>query len=144
MEGSNSFLNGLSSAAGEFLRLRTDDLRKDIIKVISLGFSRVLLILVITMLLLIVLAIFTYALIIMTGEYIGSVCGAAFMVGGIYLLIVAVLILFRKRLFLNMFTRIFTEIIETEYEPRMISSPDSGNDNWRSLILILIRYLRKS
>ena len=132
MEEGNNFLNNLFSAVGEFLRLRTDDLRKDIIKAMSVGFSGILSILVITLLLIIVLAVFAYALILLIGELIGSISGAAFIVGGIYLILASVLIALRKRLFLSMFTNMFTEIAGTE----------TKHDDLKEFLLTIIRSFR--
>ena len=134
MEEKSNLLNSLSSALVEYLGLRTDDFKKKIISALSVGFSRVLSILVMTVLLMIVLAILAMAFIILIGDAIGSWSGAAFIVGGVYLIAFVVLFLLRKRLFLNTFTNLFTGIV------------DSGNplDNWKSLLLIIIRNLRNS
>ena len=83
---------------------------------------------------LIVLGVFAYAFIVLIEEAIGSLSGAAFIVGGIYLIAVAVLFLLRKRLFLNMFTNLFTGIIGGE---------DSA-DNWKKLLLMVVKNIRAS
>ena len=132
MDDGRNILNVLSSAVNEYLSQRTDDLRKNIVTGLSVGFSRALAILVITMLMLIVLGVFAYAFIVLIEEAIGSLSGAAFIVGGIYLIAVAVLFLLRKRLFLNMFTNLFTGIIGGE---------DSA-DNWKKLLLMVVKNIR--
>lgn len=129
-----NILTILSSAMGDYLSLRTDDFKKVIIAGLAAGFSRVLAVLVITMLLLIVLAVFAFAFIVLLDDLIGSLSGAAFIVGGVYLLCAMILFIFRKRLFLNMFTNMFTGIAEA-------SSP---TDSWKSLLLTLVRNLRNS
>ncbi len=134
MDDGRNILNVLSSAVNEYLSQRTDDLRKNIVTGLSVGFSRALAILVITMLMLIVLGVFAYAFIVLIEEAIGSLSGAAFIVGGIYLIAVAVLFLLRKRLFLNMFTNLFTGIIGGE---------DSA-DNWKKLLLMVVKNIRAS
>ena len=134
MDDGRNILNVLSSAVNEYLSRRTDDLRKNIVTGLSVGFSRALAILVITMLMLIVLGVFAYAFIVLIEEAIGSLSGAAFIVGGIYLIAVAVLFLLRKRLFLNMFTNLFTGIIGGE---------DSA-DNWKKLLLMVVKNIRAS
>ena len=111
MEDKRNILSILSSAIGDYLSLRTDDFKKNIVFGLSVGFSRVLVTLVITMLMLIVLGVFAYAFIMLIGEAIGSLSGAAFIVGAVYLAGAAVIFLLRKKLFLNMFSDIFTEII---------------------------------
>lgn len=132
MDENRSLLNSLSSVIGEYLSLRTDDLKKNVVSGLSVGFSRVLTTLVLLMFLLLVLAVFAVAFIMLLGDAIGSLSGAAFIVGGVYLIALAVLFFLRKRLFLNMFTGLFTGIVESA----------SPNDKWKSLSLVLIRYLR--
>ena len=132
MEGKVNILNVLSSTIREYLSMRTDDFRRNVIAGLSAGFSRVLAILVISLLLVIVLAIFAFGFIVVLGEAIGSLSGAAFIVGGVYLIVTAVLFFLRKRLFVNMFTNLFTGIMQ----------PKPSDDNWKSILLILVRNLR--
>ena len=132
MEGKVNILNVLSSAIREYLSMRTDDFRRNVIAGLSAGFSRVLAILVISLLLVIVLAVFAFGFIVVLGEAIGSLSGAAFIVGGVYLIVTVVLFFLRKRLFVNMFTNLFTGIMQ----------PKLSDDNWKSILLILVRNLR--
>lgn len=134
MNAKGNPLSGLSSILGEYLSMRRDDLRKSIIIGISAGFSRVLAILIISLLMDIVLAVLAFAFIILIGDAIGSLSGAAFIVGGVYLAVAAVLFFLRKRLFVNMFTRLFSGIIQT-------NTPDDG---WKSFLLIVVQNLRKN
>lgn len=134
MDDNRTILGILSSAVGEYLSMRTDDFKKNIVAGLSMGFSRVLAILVITLLLLIVLGVFAFAFIVLLGEEIGSMSGAAFIVGGVYLIAVLVLVLLRKRLFVNMFSNLFSGIIEEE----------SPSDSWKTLLLIIVRNLRSN
>ena len=64
MDDGRNILNVLSSAVNEYLSQRIDDLRKNIVTGLSVGFSRALAILVITMLMLIVLGVFAYAFVV--------------------------------------------------------------------------------
>lgn len=134
MDEKSNLLKGLSSALVEYLGLRTDEFKKKMISALSVGFSRVLSILVIVVLLMIVLAILAMAFIILIGDAIGSWSGAAFIVGGVYLIAFAVLYFLRKRLFLNTFTNLFAGIV------------DAGTplDNWKSLLQIVVKNLRDS
>ena len=134
MNAKGNPLSGLSSILGEYLSMRRDDLRKSIIMGMSAGFSRVLAILIISLLMVIVLAVLAFAFMILIGEAIGSLSGAAFIVGGVYLAVAAVLFFLRKRLFVNMFTRLFSGIIQT-------NTPDDG---WKSFLLIVVQNLRKN
>lgn len=134
MEDNRNILGILSSAIGEYLNLRTDDFRKNIIESLSVGFSRVLAVLVITMLSLIVLAVFAFAFIVLLGQAIGSLSGAAFIIGGLYLTGVVILFLLRKRLFLDMFTNLFTGIVGS----------DNPSDSWKTLLLTVVKKLRNN
>lgn len=134
MKDNGTILGILSSAVGEYLSMRTDDFRKNIVTGLSVGFSRVLAVLVISFLLLIVLGVFAFGFIVLLGDAIGSMSGAAFIVGGVYLIAAVVLILLRKRLFRNMFINLFTGIIEKE----------SPTDSWKTLLLMIVRNLRGS
>ena len=134
MEENKTILGILSSAVEEYLSKRTDDFKKNVVASLSVGFSRVLAILVITMLLIIVLAVFAFAFTVLLGQAIGSLSGAAFIVGGVYLIVLVILILLRKMLFLNMFTNLFSGIIKEE----------SSSDNWKTLLLIIVRNLRSN
>lgn len=134
MNAKGNPLSGLSSILGEYLSMRRDDLRKSIIMGMSAGFSRVLAILIISLLMVIVLAVLAFAFIILIGDAMGSLSGAAFIVGGVYLAVAAVLFFLRKRLFVNMFTRLFSGIIQT-------NTPDDG---WKSFLLIVVQNLRKN
>ena len=132
MEENKTILGILSSAVGEYLSMRTDDFKKNIVTSLSVGFSRVLAVLVIILLLLVVLGVFAFAFTVLIGEAIGSMSGAAFIVGGVYLIALVILILLRKRLFVNMFTNLFSGIIEEE----------SPSDNWKTLLLMIVKNLR--
>ena len=134
MEDNRNILGILSSAIGEYLNLRTDDFRKNIIESLSVGFSRVLAVLVMTMLSLIVLAVFAFAFIVLLGQAIGSLSGAAFIIGGLYLTGVVILFLLRKRLFLDMFTNLFTGIVGS----------DNPADSWKTLLLTVVKNLRNN
>ena len=132
MVGNRTIWEILSSSIGEYLNMRTDDFKKNIITSLSVGFSRVLAVLVITLLMFIVLGVFAFAFIVLVGEAIGSLSGAAFIVGGVYLIAAIVLILLRKRLFINMFSNFFSGIIEEK----------STSDNWKTILLMIVRNMR--
>ena len=134
MEDKVNPLSSLSSIIGDYLRMRRDDLRKNIITGLAAGFSRVLAILIISLLMVIVLAVFAFAFIILLEKPVGSMSGAAFIVGGVYLSGAIVLFFLRKFLFVNMFTKLFTRIMQT-------NTPD---DSWKSLLLIVVQNLRKN
>ena len=132
MEENRNPLKNLSLLLGEYLGMRTDDFKKNIISGLSIGFSRTLSVLVMMLLLMIVFAVFAVGFIMLIGDAIGSWSGAAFIVGGVYLIALSVLFLMRKRLFLGMFTNLFSEIAAT----------GGASDGWKPLALTVIRCLR--
>ncbi len=132
MQDNRNPLNSLSSVIGEYLGLRTDDFKRKVVSGLSIGFSRVLSILVMVMLLLIVLAVFAIGFIMLLGDAIGSWSGAAFIIGGVYLIVLVVLFILRKKLFLNMFTNLFAGIADA----------GTPSDEWKSLAMLIVRYLR--
>ena len=134
MDENRTILGILSSAVGEYLSMRTDEFKKNIVTSLSVGFSRVLAVLVIILLLLIVLGVFAFAFTVLIGEAIESMSGAAFIVGGVYLIVLVILILLRKRLFLNMFTNLFSGIIDQ----------GSPADDLKPLLLKLVRNIRSN
>ena len=134
MKENGTILGILSSAVGEYLSVRTDDFKKNIVTGLSVGFSRMLAVLVISFLLLIVLGIFAYAFILLLGEAVGNMTGAAFIVGGVYLMAVVILFLLRKKLFRRMFTNLFSGIIKEE----------SPADSWKTLLLMIVRNMRNN
>ena len=132
MNDNRNPLDSLSSAIGEYLSLRTDDFKKSVVEGRSVGFSRVLSILVLMMLLLVLLGVFAFAFVVLLGETMGSMSEAAFIVGGVYLIAFAVLFFLRKHLFLKMFTGLFTGILDS----------GTSSDKWKTLALVVVRYLR--
>lgn len=132
MNDNRNPLDSLSSAIGEYLSLRTDDFKKSVVEGLSVGFSRVLSILVLMMLLLVLLGVFAFAFVVLLGETMGSMSAAAFIVGGVYLIAFAVLFFLRKHLFLKMFTGLFTGILDS----------GTSSDKWKTLALVVVRYLR--
>lgn len=132
MESRRNLLDILSSAAGEYLSLRTDDFRKRIVYGLSVGFSRILSVLVIVMLSVIVLAAFAFGFIVLLGNATGSWSTAAFIVGGIFMMGLLILFFLRKRLFVNMFSRIFAAVADS-------GRTESGLN---SIALMLVRNLK--
>ncbi len=130
MEG---LLSILSSILREYMGTRTDDFKKRIVIGLSLGFSRTLAILLMSMLAVVLLGVLAFAFTLLIGEAIGSFSAAAFIVAGVYLIALTVLFILRKRLFLKMFARIFSGIAEDV----------SPADDFKALALIMVRQLHE-
>lgn len=134
MEDKLDLIRELSSVIGEYLSIRRDNFKKSVITGLSAGFGRLITILIISLLMVIVLAVLAFAFIILLGERIGSLSGAAFIIGGIYFFVASVLFLLRKRLFVNMFTNLFTGIMQT----------NTSDENMKTFLLIAVKHLRKN
>ena len=94
----------------KYLELRIDELKLRIVDGLSVGVSRVLSLMVAIMLGAIVIASFAFGAVLLLGDMIGSWAGAALVIGGFFLVILAVVLLFWKRLFTDLFVRLFISI----------------------------------
>ena len=83
-----------------YLDLRLNELKLKTIDGLSIGVSRVLSMMLVIMLGAIVLAAFAFGAVLLLGEIIGS----------IFLIILALLLIFWKRLFVNIFVKLFIGI----------------------------------
>lgn len=93
-----------------YLDLRLNELKLKTIDGLSIGVSRVLSMMLVIMLGAIVLAAFAFGTVLLLGDLIGSWAGAAFIIGGVFLTILALLLIFWKRLFVNIFVKLFIGI----------------------------------
>lgn len=93
-----------------YLDLRLNELKLKTIDGLSIGVSRVLSMMLVIMLGAIVLAAFAFGTVLLLGDLIGSWAGAAFIIGGVFLIILALLLIFWKRLFVNIFVKLFIGI----------------------------------
>lgn len=93
-----------------YLDLRLNELKLKTIDGLSIGVSRVLSMMLVIMLGAIVLAAFAFGTVLLLGDLIGSWAGAAFIIGCVFLIILALLLIFWKRLFVNIFVKLFIGI----------------------------------
>lgn len=100
----------LDSEIRKYLDLRLDDLKLKAVDGLSVGVSRVLALMVVLMLAAIVLAAFAFGTVLLLGDLIGSWSAAAFIVGGVFLLLLIAALLVWKRLFTDLFVKIFIGI----------------------------------
>lgn len=132
MEDNHSLLSSLSSVLGEYLNLKADDFRKKTVSGLAVGFSRALSIIILAMLLMIILFVLSFALIVIIGNAIESWSGAAFIIGGVYMIAFAVLYFMRKKLFVGVFTNLFQGIM----------ADTSQTNEWKPILMSIITYLR--
>ena len=100
----------LDSQIRKYLELRMDDLKLKTIDGLSVGVSRVLSLMVILMLGAIVLVSFAFGTVLLLGDLIGSWAAAAFTVGGVFLVALVVLLFVWKKLFTDIFVKLFIGI----------------------------------
>ena len=100
----------MNSDIRKYLDLKLNELKLRAIDGLSVGVSRVLSLVVVIMLGAIVLAAFAFGTVLLLGDVIGSWAGAAFIVGGIFLIALSLLLIYWKRLFVNIFVKLFIGI----------------------------------
>ena len=93
-----------------YLDLRLNELKLKTIDGLSIGVSRVLSMMLVIMLGAIVLAAFAFGTVLLLGDLIGSWAVAAFIIGGLFLIVLALLLIYWKRLFVNIFVKLFISI----------------------------------
>lgn len=104
----------LVSDSRQYVDLKLDSLRLKAVEGLSLSLGRVLALLLLMMILSIVIASFALGGVFLLGDLVGSWAGAAFIVGGIFLILLIVVFLLRRKLFVNMFVRLFIEVFYGE------------------------------
>lgn len=86
-----------------YLELRMDDIKFRVVDSLSAGVSSVLALMTIIAVGAIASAFVAFGMVVLLGELLGSWAMAAFIVGGIFLVLLVLLIIFRKRLFRRIF-----------------------------------------
>ena len=94
----------------KYLDLRLNDLKLRTVDGLSVGVGRILSLMLVIMLGAIVLAAFAFGTVLLLGDLIGSWAGAAFIIGGFFLIILGVILLFWRKMFVNTFVRLFIGI----------------------------------
>ena len=94
----------------KYLDIRLEELKLRTVDGLSVGVSRVLSMMVVLMLGAIVLSAFAFGTVLLLGDLIGSWAAAAFIIGGVFLIVLGVLLLFWRSLFVDIFVKIFIGI----------------------------------
>lgn len=94
----------------KYLDIRLEELMLRTVDGLSAGVSRVLSMMVVLMLGAIVLAAFAFGTVLLLGDLIGSWAAAAFIIGGVFLIVLGVLLLFWRSLFVDIFVKLFIGI----------------------------------
>lgn len=94
----------------KYLDIRLEELKLRTVDGLSAGVSRVLSMMVVLMLGAIVLAAFAFGTVLLLGDLIGSWAAAAFIIGGVFLIVLGVLLLSWRSLFVDIFVKLFIGI----------------------------------
>lgn len=95
------------SETGKYLEMKLDVLKLQIVDGLSIASGSILAMIAILMVGAIALAAFAFGTVILLGELIGGQAAAAYIIGGIFLILLIILMIFRKKLFVNMFVQLF-------------------------------------
>lgn len=100
----------MKSEVRRYLELRIDEAKLKAVDGLSVGVSSLLALMTILAVGAIASVAFAFGFIVLLGELIGSWAAAAFIVGGLFLVALAVLICLRKRLYRDLFVKLFISI----------------------------------
>ena len=98
------------SEARQYLDLKLDALKLQTVDALSVVVSRLLTMMAVLMLGAIVLAALAFGTVILLGQMIGNWAAAAFIIGGLFLVLLVLLLVFRRKFFLDMFVKLFIGI----------------------------------
>lgn len=100
----------LGKDAAEYVDLRVNDLKLRTVKGLSMTLGKLLYMLLVLFVVSLVLTALAIGGVLWIGEIVGSYAGGAAIVGGVFLLVLAILILLRKKLFRNTFVPMFIKL----------------------------------
>ena len=95
------------SETGKYLERKLDALKLQTVDGLSVAASSILAMMAILMVGAIVLAAFAFGIVMLLGELIGDWAVAAFIIGGIFLILLIILMIFRRKLFVDIFVQLF-------------------------------------
>lgn len=104
----------LGAEVKEYLDLKADEQKLKSAKGLSVGVSRLLALILILGVVTTLLLVLSLGVVLVIGDLLGSYGGAAFIVAGVLAVILAVLILARKRLFRNSMVSTFVQLFFPE------------------------------
>lgn len=101
---------GIDSELRRYMGLRVDEIKLKAVDGLSVGVSSVLALMTIMAVGAIASAAFAFGFVVLLGEAIGSWAIAAFIVGGVFLVLLSVLVIIRRKLFRDLFVKLFISI----------------------------------
>ncbi len=110
----------IKDSAKEYLGLKSDALKLGLVENASRVINRLLSIFLLILVLITALVFLASGATQWLGQVLESTIAASLITGGFFLLLFLVLFLFRKRLFMNTFVRLFVNIFFHEKDPNAL------------------------
>lgn len=110
MVGFEKPIEDIVQSSKEYFELKVDDIKLRTTEGLSLAFSKFSSLMLMMTVLMIVLISCAFGGVLLLGDMIGSYAAGAFIVAGFFALVLLVLYLFRNKLFLNSFIKLFIRI----------------------------------
>ena len=111
MEALRKSVEDLVSDSKDYADLKIDELKLKTVEGLSISVSRILPVIIMVMMASMAVAVMTFGCVILIGYAVGSLWAGAFIMAGFFAVVLFVLYLFRDRLFLNMFVRLFINVL---------------------------------
>ena len=110
MIGIEKPVEALVQSSKEYFDLKVDDIKLRTTEGLSLAFSKFSSLMLMMTVLMIVLISCAFGGVLFLGDLIGSYAAGAFIVGGFFAIVLLILYIFRDKLFLNSFIKLFIRI----------------------------------
>lgn len=94
----------------DFMDMKADEVKLKATESLALVFNKFFTLIVILMVALILFTALAFGGVLLLGDLIGSYAAGAFIVAGVFLVVLIILICLRKKLFLNSFVQLFIQI----------------------------------
>ncbi len=100
----------LAGEVREYVEMKSADAKLKAAEGLSVGLGRLCAVLVILMVLSLVLTTLSFGGILLIGKLLDNYAAGAFVVSGVFLIVLILLLIFRKKLFVNSFVKLFVQI----------------------------------
>ncbi|MBO4570678.1 MAG: hypothetical protein J5699_01970 [Bacteroidales bacterium] len=104
----------LADDVKDYISMQEDKLKLQTTKAASMGIARLLAMVLIILVAFVALMLLAFAGVLLLGEAMKSYAGAAFIVAGVVIVALLVLILCKKKLFVNTFVKLFIDVFYGE------------------------------
>lgn len=104
----------LAESAKKYIELKIDSIKLKSAENLSVTLARIFGMITMLMIGMTALTAASFGVILILGEAVGSYAAGAFIVAGIFALVLAILFILRKKLYLNSFVRLFIKLFFDE------------------------------